>query len=118
MLRSIPGAPACGWAILSNGNPETYLGADVWAASGLAARCSRRCWSVDAVGVFKPDARVYRLGVEERCGVTPGQGLPSVVELPGMPMAPPDFGFRHRLGQPRRRAVMSGLPGKRSWTSD
>jgi len=54
-------------AILSNGNPEMLD--PMVAASGLADRFEA-VLSVDAVGVFKPDARVYRL-VEERCGVTP-----------------------------------------------
>jgi 2-haloacid dehalogenase len=54
-------------AILSNGNPEMLE--PMVAASGLADRFEA-VLSVDAVGVFKPDARVYRL-VEERCGVTP-----------------------------------------------
>ncbi|MDP2332386.1 MAG: haloacid dehalogenase type II [Reyranella sp.] len=54
-------------AILSNGNPEMLD--PMVAASGLADRFEA-VLSVDPVGVFKPDARVYRL-VEERCGVTP-----------------------------------------------
>jgi 2-haloacid dehalogenase len=54
-------------AILSNGNSEMLD--PMVAASGLAARFEA-VLSVDPVGVFKPDARVYRL-VEERCGVKP-----------------------------------------------
>lgn len=54
-------------AILSNGNPE-MLDAMV-ATSGLADRFEA-VLSVDAVQVYKPDPRVYRL-VEARCGVTP-----------------------------------------------
>ena len=54
-------------AILSNGNPE-MLDAMV-TASGLAERFEA-VLSVDAVQVYKPDPRVYRL-VEARCGVTP-----------------------------------------------
>ncbi len=54
-------------AILSNGNPEMLD--PMVAASGLASRFEA-VLSVDPVGVFKPDARVYRL-VEERCGVPP-----------------------------------------------
>lgn len=54
-------------AILSNGNPEMLE--PMVAASGLADRFEA-VLSVDAVGVFKPDARVYRL-VEACCGVTP-----------------------------------------------
>jgi 2-haloacid dehalogenase len=54
-------------AILSNGNPEMLD--SMVAASGLADRFEA-VLSVDAVQVFKPDPRVYRL-VEARCGVTP-----------------------------------------------
>lgn len=54
-------------AILSNGNPE-MLDAMV-AASGLAD-VFEAVLSVDAAGVFKPDASVYRL-VEARLGVKP-----------------------------------------------
>ncbi len=52
-------------AILSNGNREMLD--PMVAASGLAFEA---VLSVDAVGVFKPDARVYEL-VEKRCGVKP-----------------------------------------------
>lgn len=52
-------------AILSNGNPEMLD--PMVAASGLSIEA---VLSVDAVGVFKPDPRVYQL-VETRCGVTP-----------------------------------------------
>ena len=54
-------------AILSNGNPEMLD--PMVKASGLAAEFEA-VLSVDAVKVFKPDARVYRL-VEARCGVKP-----------------------------------------------
>lgn len=54
-------------AILSNGNPE-MLEAAV-AAAGLTGRFEALL-SVEEVGVFKPDARVYRL-VEAHCGVKP-----------------------------------------------
>ena len=54
-------------AILSNGNPEMLD--PMVAASGLADRFEA-VLSVDAVQVFKPDPRVYRL-VEARCGVKP-----------------------------------------------
>jgi 2-haloacid dehalogenase len=56
-------------AILSNGNPEMLD--PMVEASGLAASFEA-VLSVDAVGVFKPDARVYRL-VEDRLGVRPGK---------------------------------------------
>lgn len=54
-------------AILSNGNPEML--AAMIAASGLAD-AFEAVLSVEEVGVFKPDARVYGL-VEARCGVRP-----------------------------------------------
>ena len=56
-------------AILSNGNPE-MLDAAV-SAAGLAARFEA-VLSVEDVGVYKPDARVYRL-VEARSGVKPAK---------------------------------------------
>ncbi|MBS0517858.1 MAG: haloacid dehalogenase type II [Proteobacteria bacterium] len=56
-------------AILSNGNSEMLD--PMVEASGLAD-AFEAVLSVDAVGVFKPDARVYRL-VEARCGVKPGK---------------------------------------------
>lgn len=56
-------------AILSNGNPEMLD--RMVTASGLAERFEA-VLSVDAVEVYKPDPRVYRL-VEARCGVTPGK---------------------------------------------
>ena len=56
-------------AILSNGNPE-MLEAAV-AASGLAPRFEA-VLSVDAVGAFKPDPKVYGL-VEARCGTAPAK---------------------------------------------
>jgi 2-haloacid dehalogenase len=54
-------------AILSNGNPEMLE--PMVAACRLADRFEA-VLSVDAAGVFKPDAKVYRL-VEARCGVRP-----------------------------------------------
>jgi 2-haloacid dehalogenase len=54
-------------AILSNGNPEMLD--PMVAASKLADRFEA-VLSVDAVKVFKPDPKVYRL-VEARCGVKP-----------------------------------------------
>jgi 2-haloacid dehalogenase len=56
-------------AILSNGNPEMLD--TMVKASGLADRFEV-VLSVDAVGVFKVDPRVYAL-VEARCGVKPGK---------------------------------------------
>jgi len=54
-------------AILSNGNPEML---DPMAAASGQAEAFEAVLSVDEVGVFKPDPRVYRL-VEARCGVPP-----------------------------------------------
>jgi 2-haloacid dehalogenase len=54
-------------AILSNGNPEMLD--PMVKASGLADRFEA-VLSVDDAGVFKPDARVYRL-VEQRFGAKP-----------------------------------------------
>lgn len=66
MLAALKGA-GLRLAILSNGNPEMLD--PMVAASGLA-ECFEAVLSVDAVQVFKPDPRVYRL-VEARCGVKP-----------------------------------------------
>ncbi|MFZ5779780.1 MAG: haloacid dehalogenase type II [Pseudomonadota bacterium] len=56
-------------AILSNGNPEMLE--PMVAGSGLAPQFEA-VLSVDAVRVFKPDPRVYRL-VEARLGVPPSR---------------------------------------------
>jgi 2-haloacid dehalogenase len=56
-------------AILSNGNPEMLD--PMVKGSGLADRFDA-VLSVDSVGVFKVDPRVYRL-VEARCGVKPAK---------------------------------------------
>lgn len=56
-------------AILSNGNPAMLD--PMVRASGLADRFEA-VLSVDAVGAFKVDPRVYAL-VEARCGVTPAR---------------------------------------------
>lgn len=58
-------------AILSNGSPAMLA-----AAVGSAKLDGRfeALLSVEAVGVFKPDARVYRL-VPDRLGVAPGETL-------------------------------------------
>ena len=93
-------------AILSNGNSEMLD--PMVAASGLAARFEA-VLSVDPVGVFKPDARVYRL-VEERCGVKPDKVCflsSNCWDAHGAA----HFGFRtvwvNRAGAPD-----DGLPGK------
>jgi 2-haloacid dehalogenase len=54
-------------AILSNGNPEML---DTMVAASKLADRFEAVLSVDAVKVFKPDPKVYRL-VEARCGVKP-----------------------------------------------
>lgn len=54
-------------AILSNGNPAML---DPMVAASKLAGDFEAVLSVDAVKVFKPDPRVYRL-VEARCGVKP-----------------------------------------------
>jgi 2-haloacid dehalogenase len=54
-------------AILSNGNPEML---DRMVAASKLADCFEAVLSVDAVKVFKPDPKVYRL-VEAHCGVKP-----------------------------------------------
>ena len=56
-------------AILSNGNPGMLD--PMVQASGLAG-CFEAVLSVDSVGVFKVDPKVYAL-VETRCGVRPGK---------------------------------------------
>src|SRR6478752_7261850 len=56
-------------AILSNGNPRMLE--PMVKASGLGG-CFEAVLSVDSVGVFKVDPRVYAL-VETHCGVRPGK---------------------------------------------
>jgi 2-haloacid dehalogenase len=55
--------------ILSNGNPEMLV--PMVAGSGVADQLEA-VLSVEPAGVFKPDARAYRL-VETRCGVPPSK---------------------------------------------
>ena len=91
-------------AILSNGNPEMLD--PMVAASGLDFEA---VLSVDSVGVFKPDPRVYGL-IENRCGVKPGNVCflsSNCWDAHGAA----HFGFRtvwiNRAGAPD-----DGLPGK------
>ncbi|SJZ36615.1 2-haloacid dehalogenase [Enhydrobacter aerosaccus] len=56
-------------AILSNGNPEML---EPMVAASPVSDAFEAILSVESVGVFKPDAKVYRL-VEARCGVKPGK---------------------------------------------
>ncbi|MBA86197.1 haloacid dehalogenase type II [Thalassobius sp. S69A] len=58
-------------AILSNGSPDMLAGA---VRSAGVAHVLDDCLSVESVGVFKPDARVYDL-VGQRFGCTPAQVL-------------------------------------------
>jgi 2-haloacid dehalogenase len=93
-------------AILSNGNPEMLD--PMVRASGLADRFEA-VLSVDAVGVFKPDPRVYRL-VEARLGVTPDKVCflsSNCWDAHGAA----HFGFR-TVWVNRRGAPDDGLPGR------
>ena len=92
-------------AILSNGNPAML--SPMVAASGLAGRFEA-VLSVDEVGVFKPDPRVYRL-VEAHCGVRPDRVCflsSNCWDAHGAA----HFGFR-TLWVNRARAPDDGLPG-------
>lgn len=89
-------------AILSNGSPDMLSGAV--ASAGIGAFLDDTL-SVESVGVFKPDARVYRL-VAARFGCTPEQVL--FVSSNGWDAAAAaGFGFRtawvNRAGQPMDR---------------
>lgn len=93
-------------AILSNGAPDMLAGA---AASAGIADLLDDLLSVESVGVFKPDARVYAM-VGARFGTTPGQVL--FVSSNGWDAAGAAlFGFRtvwvNRAGLPVDR-----LPGR------
>lgn len=105
-------------AVLSNGAPGML--ADGLAASGIAALIDR-CISVDAIGVYKPDPRVYQLACDElgltREAVTFQSSNPWDVAGAGA------FGFQtvwvNRLAQPREYGFappthelpdLSGLP--------
>ncbi len=93
-------------AILSNGNPAML--SPMVAASGLADRFEA-VLSVDEAGVFKPDARVYRL-VEARCGVRPDHVCFLSANCWDAHGAA-HFGFR-TVWVNRARAPDDGLPGK------
>jgi 2-haloacid dehalogenase len=114
-LDTYPEAPACldalraaglRTAILSNGEPSMLQ--DAVASAGLAGRLDH-VLSVEAVGVFKPDPRVYRLavttlGVEaSRIGFVSSNGWDA--------HGAAHFGFRtwwvNRAGLPAER-----LPGR------
>ena len=102
-LEKLAGRPL---AILSNGAPEML--AAVVAASGLQ-RHFAAVLSVDAVGIFKPDPRVYQLAVD-RLGVA--KENIAFISANGWDVAGgAAFGFRaywvNRAGAPVER-----LPGK------
>lgn len=89
-------------AILSNGSPDMLAGA---VASAGIGEFLDDTLSVESVGVFKPDARVYRL-VTARFGCPPDQVL--FVSSNGWDAAAASgFGFRtawvNRAGQPMDR---------------
>lgn len=89
-------------AILSNGSPDMLAGAV--ASAGIGAYLDDTL-SVESVGVFKPDARVYRM-VTARFGCTPDDVL--FVSSNGWDAAAASgFGFRtawvNRAGQPMDR---------------
>ena len=93
-------------AILSNGSPEMLQAAA--ASAGITDHLDD-ILSVESVGVFKPDARVYGL-VTKRFACTPDRVL--FVTSNGWDAAgAADYGFRtawvNRAGQPVDR-----LPGK------
>jgi 2-haloacid dehalogenase len=96
-------------AILSNGTPAWL--ADAVAAAGLAGRFSA-VWSVEAVGIFKPDVRVYRLA-------TDGLGLDAhdigfVSSNPWDAAGAANFGFRavwvNRSFLPSEYASVAAVP--------
>lgn len=94
-------------AILSNGTPGML--ADACAAAGIGATLDA-VLSVESVGVFKPDRRVYGL-VTERFGVVPDEVV--FISANGWDAAGgAQFGFRtvwvNRRGAPAER--LPGLP--------
>jgi 2-haloacid dehalogenase len=100
-------------AILSNGTPDWL--ADAVAAAGLAGRLSA-VWSVEQVGIYKPDRRVYELA-------TAGFGLAAdaigfVSSNPWDAAGAANFGFRavwvNRLGIEGEYASIAAVPQVRS----
>jgi 2-haloacid dehalogenase len=96
-------------AILSNGTPAWL--ADAVAAAGLVGRFAD-VWSVETVGIYKPDARVYRLATE-------GLGLDAseigfVSSNPWDAAGAANFGFRavwvNRTGLPPEYASVAAVP--------
>lgn len=96
-------------AILSNGTPAWL--ADAVTAAGLAGRFAA-VWSVEVVGIYKPDVRVYRLA-------TDGLGLDArdigfVSSNPWDAAGAANFGFRavwvNRSGLPGEYASVAAVP--------
>ncbi len=96
-------------AILSNGTPAWL--ADAVAAAGLAGRFEA-VWSVEAVGIYKPDARVYRMALD-------GLGLAAheigfVSSNPWDAAGAANFGFRavwvNRAGLPDEYSRVAAVP--------
>ncbi len=88
-----------GRAILSNGEPDML--AEAVAAAGIE-RLLDAVLSVDAIGVYKPDPRVYRLA-EDQFGLTAGE-MAFFSSNPWDAFGAREFGFRvfwvNRGGQP------------------
>ena len=93
------GRRGIGRAILSNGEPDML--AEAVAAAGIAALLDA-VLSVDAVGVYKPDPRVYRLATD-RFGLPAGD-MAFFSSNPWDAFGAREFGFRvfwvNRGGQP------------------
>ena len=86
-------------AILSNGTPAMLE--SVVASAGLSPFVDR-IFSVDAVGAFKTDRRVYQYALDE-LGLTPNQVVVPVVERLGR-LCRLGFRFSRDLGEPLRPA--------------
>ncbi len=84
-------------AILSNGSPDMLDGAV--SSAGIGDYLDA-VLSVEDVGVFKPDARVYEM-VECEVRRRPGRGAVRLVQRLGRGGGS-CIRFSHRLGQPRR----------------
>ncbi len=117
MLRRL-GERGIGRAILSNGEPSML--ADAVGAAGID-RLLDAVLSVEAVGVYKPDPRVYRLA-SERFGLPPAE-MAFVSSNAWDAFGARVFGFRvfwvNRSGQPDEYGLrdsvqelrdLSGLP--------
>jgi len=96
-------------AILSNGTPAWL--ADAVAAAGLA-RYFAAVWSVETVGIYKPDARVYRLATDGLGLAAPEIGF--VSSNPWDAAGAANFGFRavwvNRSALPGEYASVAAVP--------